>query len=205
MTSTANLGISSFVYKATRPFEPKRLRKLLFAWPIPIKGELDFDLLNDTLKTGYGIDQEGDEEETSKTISPFVGVLRSKGFCWIAPTAWEGLLADPWRHDTAMYWSHAGKHFGLEPGGQFWDSLPRSALQDFFAGSSDPEGSIHKILNEDFVTEEFGDRRQELVFIGVTMRQKDIEAALDSCLLTDDEMEDYRKQLELLKDASLSA
>ena len=128
------------------------------------------------------------------------------------PRAFAGLLPQPGRGSwpihgdtTRPYWSHAGKHFGLEPGGQFWDSLPRSALQDFFAGSSDPEGSIHKILNEDFVTEEFGDRRQELVFIGVTMRQKDIETALDSCLLTDDEMEDYRKQLELLKDASLSA
>lgn len=203
MTSTGNLGISNFVYKATRPFQPQRLQKLLFDWPIPIKEELDFDLLNDAAKTGYGIDEEEqtkeEEEPSTATISPFVGVLRSKGFCWIAPTAWDGLLADPWRHDTAMYWSHAGKHFGLQPGGSFWDSLPRSTLEEFFASS--PE-MITKILEEDFVTEEFGDRRQELVFIGVGLRQQDIERALDDCLLTDAEMEDYRAELALVIDSS---
>ena len=39
---------------------------------------------------------------------------------------------------------------------------------------------------------EFGDRRQEIVIIGVTMDQKAIEAALDSALLTDDEMKAYK-------------
>ena len=203
ITSTSNLGISNFVYKATRPFQPQRLQKLLFDWPIPIKEELDFDLLNDAAKTGYGFDEEiqrkEEEELSAATINPFVGVLRSKGFCWIAPTAWDGLLADPWRHDTAMYWSHAGKHFGLQPGGSFWDSLPRSTLEEFFAAS--PE-MITKILEEDFVTEEFGDRRQELVFIGVGLRQQDIERALDDCLLTDTEMEDYRAELALVIDSS---
>lgn len=215
MTSTANLGISSFVYKATRPFHPRRLQKLLFDWPIPIKEELDFALLNDARKTGYGIDAEDDDEEPTatthtktaqretanegETTSPFVGVLRSKGFCWIAPTAWEGLLADAWRHDTTMYWSHAGKHMGIQPGGRFWDSLPRSAMEDFFAASADPKTSIEKILRDDFVTEEFGDRRQELVFIGVGLRQQTIEDALDNCLLTETEMKDYREQLSLLR------
>jgi G3E family GTPase len=219
MTSMANLGISSFVYKATRPFHTRRLRKLLFDWPIPIKEELDFALLNDAAKTGYGIDAEDDDEEPtttttttktakretttnegeSETTSPFVGVLRSKGFCWIAPTAWEGLLADAWRHDTTMYWSHAGKHMGIQPGGRFWDSLPRSAMEDFFAASADPKASIEKILRDDFVTEEFGDRRQELVFIGVGLRQQTIEDALKNCLLTETEMNDYREQLSLLR------
>ncbi len=205
MTSTANIGISSFVYKATRPFQPQRLQKLIFDWPIPIKEELDFDLCNDALKTGYGIDAVVDEAEkkTSTIVSPFVGVLRSKGFCWIAPTAWEGILADPWRHDAAMYWSHAGKHFGIQPGGSFWASLPRSSLEDFFEATPDPEASIRKVLEEDFVTEEFGDRRQELVFIGVSLRQQDIEAALDDCLLTDAEMEEYREKLALSKGSSL--
>jgi G3E family GTPase len=134
MTSTTNLGISNFVYKASKPFNANRLMKLIWSWPIPIKDELDFITLfssnnkpsssssssskedkEDTslAKIGYGVDNDNDADDPN---SPFIGVLRSKGFCWIAPTAWEGLLADGWRHDKAMYWSHAGKHMGIQMG-----------------------------------------------------------------------------------------
>jgi len=208
-TSLANLGISNFVYKATRPFHANRLMRLLFDWPIPIKDELDAALLG-AAKSGYAItkkdndnsseenednDNADDNDSDNEENSPFIGVLRSKGFCWIGPTAWDGLLADVWRHDRSMYWSHAGKHMGIQMGGPFWDSVPRSSMEEFFQVTQNPR-ECQRILKEDFVTEEFGDRRQELVFIGVELRQKDIEDALDGCLLTGDEMEEYRAQLE---------
>ena len=137
MTSTTNLGISNFVYRASKPFNANRLMKLIWSWPIPIKDELafiTFDFSNNEeedaekdedkslAKIGYGVDNNDDNSDddstttTTTNVSPFIGVLRSKGFCWIAPTAWDGLLDDSWRHDKAMYWSHAGKHMGIQMG-----------------------------------------------------------------------------------------
>jgi G3E family GTPase len=95
-TSTDKLGIVNFVYKATRPFQPDRLMALLNQWPVPIKDYLDLDLLQEAQDEGYKM-----EGETVKG-SPFVGVLRSKGFCWFAPTKFSGSRNDVWRHDTAM-------------------------------------------------------------------------------------------------------
>ena len=94
-TSTDNLGITNFVYKSDRPFDPTRLLTVLNKWPVPIKDELDLGQLAQAAQTGYNV---GDGMEKS----PFVGVLRSKGFCWMAPTKWSGANEDSWRHNTAM-------------------------------------------------------------------------------------------------------
>jgi hypothetical protein len=68
-------------------------------------------------------------------------------------------------------------------------------MREFFA---DNPIEMERILREDFVSTEFGDRRQELVFIGVDIDQRGIELALNECLLTDEEMEMYREQLQEL-------
>ena len=47
-------------------------------------------------------------------------------------------------------------------------------------------------INADFVGD-LGDRRQELVFIGVGMDRAKIVQLFDECLLTDSEMEAYVK------------
>ena len=80
-TSTDQLGITSFVYRESKPFNSQRLLALLNRWPLPIKDSLDLGLT-------MGSDQikEGDEPEEMA----FSGVLRSKGFCWMAPQKWSG-------------------------------------------------------------------------------------------------------------------
>ncbi len=56
-------------------------------WPIPVMEELNLVKLNEE------IEQTKDQSE-NETVSPFVGLLRSKGFAWIAPTVLEGPFND---------------------------------------------------------------------------------------------------------------
>ncbi|KAG7350303.1 CobW/hypB/UreG, nucleotide-binding domain containing protein [Nitzschia inconspicua] len=196
-----NLGIVNFVYRADRPFNAKKLIPLLSTWPVPIKDDLDLDLMNETLVVdGYAA--EGTERGPTSNTNPFVGVLRSKGFCWLAPTKWSGPGADVWRHDTAMYWSHAGKHFGITAAGKWWGTIPKDQMKKYF---KDDPAEYERILSEDFVSEEFGDRRQELVFIGVQINQEEITDALNSCLLGEKGMERYRQELNNYMNTILTA
>jgi hypothetical protein len=68
--------------------------------------------------------------------------------------------------------------------GRWWDTVPREQWPEWQA----------EAIAADFEGEE-GDRRQEIVFIGLgmdTARAK-ITKALDGCLLTDEEMAMYKE------------
>jgi G3E family GTPase len=120
----------------------------------------------------------------------FPGCVRSKGYIWIAT-----------RHDLAGLWSIAGQNLALEPMG-FWEVVLR---QDAAAGSTD---GLHP--TEDAQASPaparadwdptWGDRRQEIVFIGVGMDQGAIARGLDACLLTDEEMAMGPAAWEVLED-----
>jgi hypothetical protein len=73
-------------------------------------------------------------------------------------------------------------------------------------GDPDPadQGNVNskevKKLVEDFALEadpaaKWGDRRQEIVFIGIGMKERKIEELMDTCLLTDEEMLLYQSQV----------
>ena len=96
-------------------------------------------------------------------------VLRSKGFVWLGS-----------RPDLCGEWSQAGAVLRFTVGGPWYASLPMEAW---------PEGvDARNDIMKDFV-EPHGDRRQELVFIGIDMDRAKIEAALEACLMTDKEMD----------------
>jgi G3E family GTPase len=97
----------------------------------------------------------------------FKGVIRSKGFVWLAT-----------RPDYAGIWSSAGVVSSLQPGG-LWLA---SAEQDEWPEELDPD-EIEAIWEEPW-----GDRRQELVVIGMKLGDR-LLAELDACCLTDAEME----------------
>ena len=113
-----------------------------------------------------------DASTSSCAGGPLSSVIRSKGFAWLAT-----------HHQAAVYWSHAGTHFELKNVGTWWAAADVRTL---------PDGKLPDAVAGDFEGE-FGDRRQEIVMIGVGMDRVAIEAALDACLLTDDEVAKYRQ------------
>jgi len=98
----------------------------------------------------------------------FGAVLRSKGFFWIAT-----------RPEQTFLWSHAGASGRTEVIGTWWASVPREAW------TLEPEEAAELEANWDPA---FGDRRQELVFIGIDMDRATIEGSLEACLLNDEEL-----------------
>eukprot|EP00986_Skeletonema_menzelii_P008471 scaffold3573_cov153-Skeletonema_menzelii.AAC.9 len=176
-TAVDNLGISNFVYKSSRAFDARKLQRLLNRWPIPVMEELNLVELSKEL-----------EKDDTDSDSPFLGVIRSKGFAWISPTG----MFDLDNHDTVLYWSHAGKHFGLKQAGSWWASMGKENMKKIFEDSNNM-AEFDRIIREDFVSGEWGDRRQEIVFIGANLDEDGIRAALDDCLCTDEQMKDYKQ------------
>jgi len=199
-STTEELDIINFVYKRDIPFNTVRLLTLLNFWPIPIKENLSLD--DFAIVAGQQQQEETAVVETKQSNSkkkattttkeknPFDGVLRSKGFCWMAPSRWLGPNDDAFRHDTAMYWSHAGKHLGVTAAGKWWGTISEEQMASYF--TQNPE-ELERIRAQDFVSDEWKDRRQELVFIGSGISEQAITDALDKCLLGQGEMEQYRE------------
>jgi len=96
------------------------------------------------------------------------GVVRSKGFFWLA-TRME---------DVGMF-AQAGRICNAHAGGNWWTVVPRA---DWPADEEDQAA-----IRADF-DGPFGDRRQELVIIGMGMDKPALIHNLDACQLTDDEM-----------------
>lgn len=95
------------------------------------------------------------------------GVLRSKGFFWLATRMhWIG------------GWSQAGGACRYEPAGTWWCTAPNQ----YWPVEEDSKAWIL----EKFV-EPYGDRRQEIVLIGVGLDRPKLELMLNSALLTDEE------------------
>ncbi|NPD15496.1 GTP-binding protein [Xinfangfangia sp. D13-10-4-6] len=122
---TEEYGISSFVYRARRPFDPARLYAVL-------NGDLP-------------------------------GVIRAKGHFWLAT-----------RPNWVAEFSLTGAISGVTPLGGWWASVPRERWP------THPD-SLSEVLSH--WQEPWGDRRQELVFIGAGMDQPGLIAALDAALV----------------------
>jgi G3E family GTPase len=99
----------------------------------------------------------------------FGSIVRLKGAIWLAT-----------RNNQAAEWSHAGRVFALHSAGMWAAATPKEDWPE----ESEFVESIREVWEEPY-----GDRRTELVIIGQALERTEIEAALDECLLTDEEME----------------
>ncbi|MGL4421199.1 MAG: zinc metallochaperone GTPase ZigA [Gemmataceae bacterium] len=132
ISESDEFGISSFVYRARRPFHPDRLYQLLM----------------------------------NKAFME--QILRSKGFCWLVT-----------RPKWVAYWAHAGRMMELSPRGVWWDTVP-------------PEEWPADLEEQEQIRSHFeppyGDRRQEIVFIGQKLNEQRCREFLDAALMTDKEL-----------------
>ncbi|MFG1427630.1 zinc metallochaperone GTPase ZigA [Roseixanthobacter glucoisosaccharinicivorans] len=122
---TEEYGVSSFVYRARRPFHPEKFSNFL------------------------------------KTVWP--GLIRAKGLFWLA-------TRDAFVGDMSL----AGAICRTEAMGFWWAAVPKTRWP------SDPQWKAE--LKRHWAPG-YGDRRQELVFIGMGLDEAAIRAALDACLV----------------------
>ena len=101
--------------------------------------------------------------------SDLPGVIRAKGFFWLATRM-------PW----AGSWQLAGSVGRHEAAGFWFAAVDRSRWPQ----DPDWQAQVQRLWQEPF-----GDRRQEIVFIGIVMDEAALRRDLDACLLTEAEME----------------
>ena len=101
------------------------------------------------------------------------GVLRCKGFFWLATRSDEGGLL-----------SQAGGALRHGPAGMWWAAQDRS---EWPTNDAELEAEIAAEWYGDASDTTVGDRRQELAVIGVDINEAQWRAAFDACLLTDEE------------------
>eukprot|EP00404_Azadinium_spinosum_P011980 CAMPEP_0180511024 /NCGR_PEP_ID=MMETSP1036_2-20121128/50751_1 /TAXON_ID=632150 /ORGANISM="Azadinium spinosum, Strain 3D9" /LENGTH=92 /DNA_ID=CAMNT_0022521903 /DNA_START=87 /DNA_END=362 /DNA_ORIENTATION=- len=87
----------------------------------------------------------------------------------------------------------------METVGRWWACLPPSALEEAKRTATSMGGSQQQEALAETFQGEFGDRRQELVFIGQGMDEPGILASLEACLLTDAELDVYRQKAQELE------
>jgi G3E family GTPase len=106
--------------------------------------------------------------------------LANREWRWVIRSKWLFWLAS--RHDIAWSWGQAGWSTKVDPAGRWIASLPTDEIAKY------PEYQLELVTHRDNL---YLDRRQELVIITIADNQEEIEALLDSALLTDEEMVEW--------------
>ena len=103
--------------------------------------------------------------------TPSHGVMqthRSKGYFWLASS-----------FDQVGLWSQSGGIMNHGFAGLFWSAVSQDQW---------PEDTEHRAEIESKFESPYGDRRQEIVFIGQGLDEEQARRALDACLLNEEEL-----------------
>lgn len=98
-------------------------------------------------------------------------IIRSKGMFWLAS-----------RPDQALVWGQAGGSLKADSAGVWWCSMPFDERTRYASFVENQE------LIESTWDRTFGDRKNEIVFIGQEMDEAQIRKDLDACLSTEQEL-----------------
>ncbi|KAK1734889.1 zinc metallochaperone GTPase [Skeletonema marinoi] len=174
---TEEYGVGSFVYRNDdRPFHPERLAKIMNNFGTSL------------VKNISGKNADGSE---SYDDAIFSSVIRCKGEMWLSNA------------DACPIEIHSvGRQLVLEPAGRPWigkvvDTHPHGDEEGENPNADDCEVWNSLDINSQTLTElkesgkwntRFGDRRSEIVFIGIKLNESKIRQALDNSLLTDEEL-----------------
>mmetsp|Transcript_13127 Transcript_13127/g.14626 ORF Transcript_13127/g.14626 Transcript_13127/m.14626 type:complete len:593 (-) Transcript_13127:105-1883(-) len=213
----SRFGITSFVYRANRPFHSARfhenfINKYFIFVDLEDEDEDDEDEMQEVTEEDEDVKmtaaEKEEKEEENKTkegetdaddnkkeedddenyremalkelqeeaatkkqlrLDTLGTILRSKGFVWT-----------PHTHDSMVVYGQAGNNVNMEHGENTWKVLNPKAWTE----GSEEDIALYRTK---FITP-YGDRRQELVFIGgPDMKHEKIQTELDDCLLTNKE------------------
>nr|WP_068130275.1 GTP-binding protein [Nosocomiicoccus ampullae] len=103
-------------------------------------------------------------------------IVRAKGLAWLAS-----------RNDFAIMVSQAGRSVGIEPVSYWVAAMPTETRRQILAENREMAQTWDP---------EYGDRRNELVFIGIDLDKEAITKQLDECLINAEEMEQDWNALE---------
>ena len=103
-------------------------------------------------------------------------IIRSKGLFWLSS-----------RSDQALIWSTAGGSIKSDPAGVWWASM------NFSERINNPVFVENQEQIESNWSQSFGDRKIELVFIGQQLDVSKVTKQLDKCLLSKDEIIDWKE------------
>ncbi|MGK0363524.1 MAG: G3E family GTPase [Saprospiraceae bacterium] len=98
-------------------------------------------------------------------------IIRSKGMFWLAS-----------RSEQAFIWGQAGGSLKTDSAGVWWSSMPYGERIQYMA-FVDNQKKIESNWDK-----AFGDRKNEIVFIGQDMDEEQIRLQLNACLATNEEL-----------------